>query len=550
MEIKNGLSRPWLAATLLAGSVGLTACGGAGGGEDEGTSGGGDTSTRDGYITASDRSLGEGSEKAIYEYEIRLSRSQDVAVTVDFETRDGTAKAGEDYDSQSGTVTIAPGSRSATIEIPVLGDVIHEPDEFLEIHLSNVKNAKMNESESKGALTLTNDDDRPYVAFESGQQSVSEFVGTTRVTAQMSQQSGYTVEAQLSVTGTARDGDDFSISEPLTLTFEPGETAVDLDIDILQDNIPEGGETIKFTFDSLKDANFPDDEGPSEHTVIILGDNALNDTGLDTFTDGNSANLTLEPSSHPGQDASFGRDTEYHPDSDGHAGFSYTKLDQDGNPLPSNSPSWDCTRDNTTGLVWENKSADQDLEVVQGPDGYIEPQIFGDQFRAGNFVYGWRKESSADNGGSIGIVEGTESQLSRSNPVTMWNTNTGDEYPSMNELPGYCGYEVDSGRRGGAYCNTRSYLDEMNRRGVCGFKDWRMPEIEELRSLANHKVDNGVAAPDPKFFSNLKTDTRYLSDTPAADNEASAWCYDYAEGEVKLCQKGIYRGFMAVRNKQ
>jgi len=540
MEIKNGLSRPWLAATLLAGSVGLTACGG-GGGEDEETSGGGDTFNRDGYISASDRSVGEGNEKAIYEYEIRLSRSQDEAVTVDYETRDGTAKAGEDYDSQSGTVTFAPGSRSATIEIPVLGDVIHEPDEFLEIHLSNVKNAKMNESESKGALTLANDDDRPHVAFESGQQSVSEFVGSTRVTARMSQQSGYTVEAELSMTGTARDGDDFSISDPLTLTFEPGETVVNLDIDILQDNIPEGGETIKFSFDSLKDANFPDDEGPSEHTVIILGDNALNDTGLDTFTDGNSANLTLEPSSHPGQDASFGRDTEYHPDSDGHAGFSYTKLDQDGNPLPSNSPSWDCTRDNTTGLVWENKLSDIDLTPSTDPETGepVAVEILGDEFRAGNFLYGWRKDNSNDSGGSFGIAESTENQLSRSNPVSE---------PGADQ--GYCGYEADSGRRGSVYCNTRVYIEEMNRRGVCGFKDWRMPEIEELRSLANHKVDNGVAAPEPKFFSNLKTDTRYLSDTPAADNEASAWCYDYAEGEVKLCQKGIYRGFMAVRNKQ
>lgn len=541
METKYGLSRPWLAATLLAGSVGLTACGGGGGDDEDSSSGGGDTFNRDGYVSASDRSIGEGDEKAIFEYEIRLSRSQEEAVTVDYETRDGTAKAGEDYDSQSGTVTFSPGSRSATIEIPILGDVIHEPDEFLEIHLSNVKNAKMNASESKGALNLTNDDDRPYVSFESNQQSVSEFVGSTRVTAQLSQQSGYTVEAELSMTGTAREGDDFSISDPLTLTFEPGETVVNLDIDILQDNIPEGGETIKFDLSSIKDANFPDGDAPGNHTVIILGDNALNDTGLDTFTDGNSANLTIEPSSHPGQDASFGRDTEYHPDSDGHAGFSYTKLDQDGNPLPSNSPSWDCTRDNTTGMVWENKTADVSLSPTTDPEtGEPEPvEVSGKEFRAGNFLYGWRKDDSSDNGGSAGIVESTENQLSRNNPVAQ-----------PGEGQGYCGYQADSGRRGSLYCNTRSYIEEMNRQGVCGFKDWRMPEIEELRSLANHKVDNGVAAPESQFFSNLKTDTRYLSDTPAADNEASAWCYDFAEGEVKLCQKGIYRGFMAVRNKQ
>ena len=39
------------------------------------------------------------------EFEVRLSEVSSLAVTVDFETVDGTAEAGEDYTSRSGTLT-------------------------------------------------------------------------------------------------------------------------------------------------------------------------------------------------------------------------------------------------------------------------------------------------------------------------------------------------------------------------------------------------------------------------------------------------------------
>lgn len=542
------MKKLWLVASVLTGSLALTACGTDEDGEEER---GGETA-QIGYVSISDASVREGSEKATYRHDIRLSTRLDEAVTVNYETRDGTAKAGEDYEAQSGEVTFSPGTRRVSIEIPILGDEIHEPDEYFEVHLSEATNARMNSSDSKAAITILNDDDRPSVSFTANQQSVSETVGTTQVTARLSAQSGFTVEAKLSVVGTALEGNDYTISEPLTLIFEPGMTEASLDVDILQDTIPEGGETIKFAFENIKEASSPNDIKLAEHTVIILGDTALNDTGLMTFSDGDSAELGLEPATHPGQDASFGRDTEHHPDDDGHAGFSFTKLDYDGNPMAANSPGWNCTRDNTTGLVWENKRPDQDLGVTvvfdeDGRESYEEPEVRGTGFRAGNFVYAWRENDSTNNGGSPGITEDRSTQLEASNPVTAY-LNGSDEYPDRHELPGYCGYEEGSGGR--FYCNSRTYIEQMNIWGVCGFNDWRMPEIGELRSLANHSVESGVATPGTAFFFNVKSNTRYLSDTPAADNESSAWCYDFGEGEVKLCQKGSYRSIMAVRNKQ
>ena len=63
------------------------------------------------------------------------------------------------------------------------------------------------------------------------------------------------------------------------------------------------------------------------------------------------------------QDCSHGRDTTHNDNSDGHAGFSYTKLDSNGKPLPDQTVDyattpWACVKDNVTGLIWEVKTDD------------------------------------------------------------------------------------------------------------------------------------------------------------------------------------------------
>ncbi|HSI59695.1 MAG TPA: DUF1566 domain-containing protein [Ideonella sp.] len=55
-------------------------------------------------------------------------------------------------------------------------------------------------------------------------------------------------------------------------------------------------------------------------------------------------------------DGDFGRDAEHPSDKNGYAGFSFTKLDADGNKLNSGASQWACIKDNITGLIWENKT--------------------------------------------------------------------------------------------------------------------------------------------------------------------------------------------------
>ena len=108
-------------------------------------------------------------------------------------------------------------------------------------------------------------------------------------------------------------------------------------------------------------------------STLLLGDEGvvatapLNDTGITfggNFSRGNNSGCTGEIVSR--QDCSNGRDVTENDNSDGDAGFSFTKLDANGDPLSDQSVDysttpWTCVRDNVTGLVWEVKTNDASI---------------------------------------------------------------------------------------------------------------------------------------------------------------------------------------------
>ena len=69
------------------------------------------------------------------------------------------ATAATDYTPEQGTASIAAGQRSATIRVPVVGDTAHEPDETVEVRLSNPVRAAI--ADGLGVGTIANDDAAP-----------------------------------------------------------------------------------------------------------------------------------------------------------------------------------------------------------------------------------------------------------------------------------------------------------------------------------------------------------------------------------------------------
>jgi serine protease AprX len=87
---------------------------------------------------------------------IGLARPSTRAVTVTYATVDGTATQGADYQAAAGTLSFAPGERSKTVTVQVIGDDVVEPDETFSLQLSAASNASL--ARAQATATITNDD--------------------------------------------------------------------------------------------------------------------------------------------------------------------------------------------------------------------------------------------------------------------------------------------------------------------------------------------------------------------------------------------------------
>ncbi|MFB6276135.1 MAG: Ig-like domain-containing protein [Halothece sp.] len=100
---------------------------------------------------------GNSNETATFTFTATLGQAPSQAVSVDFTTTEGTAAAGEDYESTSGTLTFEQGTTEQTIEIPIFGDNIEESDESFTIELSNPSNG-LTLSNNTATGTIQDDD--------------------------------------------------------------------------------------------------------------------------------------------------------------------------------------------------------------------------------------------------------------------------------------------------------------------------------------------------------------------------------------------------------
>ena len=111
-------------------------------------------------VSVADASKVEGDGgTSLLTFTISLVGSSDVDATVDFATAGGTATAGADYVSTSGTLTIPAGQTSGTVDVVVNGDVVYEGAETLSLTLSNPTDSSIGDGMAQG--TITNDDAAP-----------------------------------------------------------------------------------------------------------------------------------------------------------------------------------------------------------------------------------------------------------------------------------------------------------------------------------------------------------------------------------------------------
>ncbi|MCI5114031.1 MAG: DUF1566 domain-containing protein [Candidatus Electrothrix sp. AW1] len=222
---------------------------------------------------------------------------------------------------------------------------------------------------------------------------------------------------------------------------------------------------------------------------LLIPKRGLNDTGITwggDYPSGNNAGCTGEEIG--AQDCSRGADT-YDTDSDGHAGFSYTKLDSNGVPLANQNADyattpWACVRDNVTGLIWEVKTT----SGLHNKDD----------------TYTWYNTDPATNGGADGIDGATTND-------TCFGYSSGTA---------------------ATYCNTQAYVNRVNTAGWCGASDWRMPTRKELVNIMHYGIS--IPAIDSGYFPNVPNsyvwNSYVWSGSPSAYGSDFAWNVSFYSG--------------------
>lgn len=201
---------------------------------------------------------------------VTLTAVSNHPISVKYATTAGTATAGSDYTTTSGTLIIPAGQIGRTIAVPILGDSASESAETLTLTLSNPSGAKLGSTTS---TTITiRDQDNPESAtlrFAAGALTVKESGGFAEMTLT---QPAEGAEFSYHLTGgSASAGTDYS-TITLNHVFAAGETSFSFPLPILNDASNESTETVTLVIDNVSGVSLPGSASSISLTVTIIDD--------------------------------------------------------------------------------------------------------------------------------------------------------------------------------------------------------------------------------------------------------------------------------------
>lgn len=186
-------------------------------------------------------SIVEGDDTGTLTATLNITSTREISAT--YTTSDGTATAGSDYTAISGTLTFAPGQLVTTLGVPIIDDADVEPDETLNVVLSNPSSYAQLGTQVGAILTILDNEVVPSAQFGSSAYRVREDTGTLTMTVTLDVAPQQPATLYYATTnGTAIGGQDFvPISGTLTITY--GVTTIPLNVPIIYDRIYEQDET-------------------------------------------------------------------------------------------------------------------------------------------------------------------------------------------------------------------------------------------------------------------------------------------------------------------
>jgi hypothetical protein len=177
-------------------------------------------------------------------FPVTLSRAAATQVTVGFDTGDGTATAGSDYDATSGTVTIRSGAIKGFASVPVRGDTVVEPKENFHVRLRDPSGAVLGRRVGTGRII--DDDPESGTRLSIGDAAVVEGrLGdhAAAFTVSLSAPLSHTVTFHYAtLAGTAGAQIDYR-SQSFDSEIAAGQTSISIPVPVLADAVPEDTES-------------------------------------------------------------------------------------------------------------------------------------------------------------------------------------------------------------------------------------------------------------------------------------------------------------------
>jgi hypothetical protein len=155
---------------------------------------------------------------------------------------ESTATAGQDYTSVSGTLDFADGETSKQFTVELLDDAAFEGNETVTLLLTGDNVGPINIA----TLTITENDAQPFgiLEFSGSSYSVNEDSGSLTITVQRNNGSQGSGSIDYSISdGAATTGNDYTATSG-SLDFTDGQISASFTIDILDDALQEGSESI------------------------------------------------------------------------------------------------------------------------------------------------------------------------------------------------------------------------------------------------------------------------------------------------------------------
>ena len=228
---------------------------------------------------------------------VKLDADPERTVTIPITATDQDGASGDDYSGVPARVTFNSGDTEVDISFSAASDNVDDDGESVKLTFGSSLPTGVTKGSTDEAVVSITDDDVPSVtvSFEKDSYTVEE---GSNVTVKVKLDADPERTVTIPITATDQDGasgDDYS-GVPARVTFNSGDTEVDISFSAASDNVDDDGESVKLTFGSSLPTGVT--KGSTDEAVVSITDDDVPSVTVsfekDSYTVEEGSNVTVK----------------------------------------------------------------------------------------------------------------------------------------------------------------------------------------------------------------------------------------------------------------